>query len=196
MKELLYSTFRGNEATRYGMVMEDTVRTEYITYQQQNKHQELCVTNCGLFVSCENPLLAATPDGLAEDPSEPLSSSGLLEIKNPHNKRSLTLSEACSTGPSFYLKEEKKDEVTTYKLKPKHDYYFQVQCQLYCVNKEWCDFVVRTEKELHIQRIYRDRKWWDQQLPKLMTFYEGALLPELACPRFGKGTIREPPTPS
>lgn len=192
VKQLLYSTFRGNEATRYGMLMEDTARTEYLTYQQQNKHPEVSVENCGLFVSCENPWLAATPDGLVHDPSEQASSSGLLEIKNPHSKRDMTISEACSSGKSFFLKKED----TEYKLKQQHDYFHQVQCQLYCVNKEWCDFVVRTEKDMSIERIYRDRQWWDKQLPKLKAFYDNALLPELACPRFGKGTIREPPTPA
>lgn len=192
VKDLLHSTFRGNEATRYGMLMEDTARTEYISYQRQNWHPEVSTANCGLFVSYENPWLAATPDGIVTDPSEP-SPSGLLEIKNPYQKRSMTLEEACNSGSSFFLKENNKNGMTTYQLKTKHDYFFQVQCQMYCTGIEWCDFVVRTEKELHIERIYRDRSWWDQQLPKLKAFYEGSLLPELACPRFGKGPIREPP---
>ena len=114
---------------------------------------------------------------------------GLLEIKNPHSKREMTLSEACTTS-SFCLREEKGE----YKLKRQHDYYHQVQCQLYCVKKAWCDFVVRTGKQIHVERIYRDTVWWSKQLPKLKTFYFDALLPELACPRFGKGTIREPLT--
>ena len=81
VKEILYSTFRGNEATRYGMEMEDTARTEYLAYQQQNDHPQTSVKNCGLFVSCENPWLAATPDGLVHDPSDQTSTYVLLEIK-------------------------------------------------------------------------------------------------------------------
>ena len=75
----------------------------------------------------------------------------------------------------------------TFQPKRQHDYYYQVQCQLYCCDLEWCDFVVRTEKELHVERIYRDRKWWASQLEKLREFYFNSLLPELACPRKGKG---------
>lgn len=78
-----------------------------------------------------------------------------------------------------------------YSLKKRQDYFFQIQCQLYCEDKEWCDFVVRTEKELHIQRIFRERDWWQEQIPKLHSFYFKALLPELACPRHGRGGIRE-----
>lgn len=192
VNELLYRTFQGNEATRYGMLMEDTARTDYITYQRKNKNTEVFVTDCGLFISLDNPWLAASPDGMVQDLNEP--SVGLLEVKNPHSKRNMTLSEACS--PSFCLKEENKDAITTYKLKLKHDYFFQIQCQLYCADKEWCDFVVRTEKDLYIERIRRNRIWWDKQLPKLKAFYEDALLPELVCPRFGKGAIREPLIPS
>ena len=43
------------------------------------------------------------------------------------------------------------DEIE-YSLKRNHDYFFQVQCQMYCDNKEWCDFVVCTEKDIHIER--------------------------------------------
>lgn len=80
-----------------------------------------------------------------------------------------------------------------YRLKRRHDYYYQIQCQLYCVNREWWDFVLRTDKDLHIQQVIRDRTWWKVQLPKLHKFYFDALLPELACPRYGKGEIRDHP---
>lgn len=69
VKEFLYSTFRGNEATRYGMEMEEIARREYITHQQQN-NLEVSVTDCGLFVSLQNSWLAATPDGIVTESSE------------------------------------------------------------------------------------------------------------------------------
>ena len=55
-----------------------------------------------------------------------------------------------------------------------------------------CDFVIRTNKELYIERIYRNDTWWQKQLLKLKTFYFQALLPELACTRYYSGGIREP----
>ncbi len=79
-----------------------------------------------------------------------------------------------------------------YSLKKRHDYYYQVQCQMYCCDVEWCDFVVCTEKDLHIERINRNDMWWNEQIPKLKDFYFGALFPELASPRHGIGCIREP----
>ncbi len=44
MKELLYNTFRGNNAgitERYGMEMEETARIEYTAHQQRTKCTKL-----------------------------------------------------------------------------------------------------------------------------------------------------------
>ena len=68
VKHLLYSSFRGNEATRYGIAKEDKTRKDYITYQRRNGHPDLNVDICGLHVSLTDPWLAATPDGTVYDP--------------------------------------------------------------------------------------------------------------------------------
>ena len=60
VKNLLCNTFRGNAATRYGADMEDTARTEYVTYRRRNGHPDLEVDQCGLFISEHNSWLAAT----------------------------------------------------------------------------------------------------------------------------------------
>ena len=51
------------------------------------------------------------------------------------------------------LQRRVKEEDTKYKLKQQDNYFHQVQFQFYCVNREWCDFVVRTERDLHVERI-------------------------------------------
>ena len=188
VRNLLYTTFRGNAATRYGTAMEEIARNQYITYQRRNGHPDLEVNNCGLIISKRNNWLAATPDGLVEDPSDTSHQSGLVEIKNPYSFRDKGLHEACKAS-SFCLEVDKDTQLH---LKHRHNFYFQVQCQLYCSDKEWCDFVVRTDVDMHIERIHRDRKWWGPQLGKLRIFYFTSLLPELACPQFRCGGIREP----
>jgi len=190
VEALLYSNFRGNIATRYGLEKEESTRQQYKTYMTQNGHPNLKIEECGLFVSLENPWLAASPDGLVHDPdtAHPL---GLVEIKNPYSVRQLSIAEALKT-PSFCL-ELKKDE-DTYKLKRKHDFYYQIQCQLYCTDRKWCDFVLRTDVDMHVQRIEeRDTLWWNSNIPKLQKFYFSSLLPELTSPRFRRGGIRDPP---
>ena len=188
VESLLYSKFSGNKATMYGIEKEPEARNIYVEYQDNNGHPGLKTEQ---ILSCENPWLAASPDSIVHDPNSdpPL---GLAEYKNPYSVRNMTMSQACHSSKSFCLQEEVKNGKTTYSLKLRHDYYYQIQCQLYCTNTDWCDFVLRTEKALHIERIKRDRVWWKKQLSKLSKFYYEALLPELACPRYCKGGIREP----
>ncbi len=68
VQNLLYSKFRGNEATQYGVVTEDRAIQYYITNQLGSVHQGLSVVKCGLFVLLDNPWLAASPDGIIYDP--------------------------------------------------------------------------------------------------------------------------------
>ena len=79
----------------------------------------------------------------------------------------MTLSEACGSS-TFCLQQQERDRQVMRKLKRHHYYYYQIQYQLYCIDREWCDFVLRTDKDLHIEQIYRDRTWLEQQLQKLI----------------------------
>ncbi len=168
VQNILYSTFRGNDATRYGVANEGKTRQ-------------------GRFVSIDEPWLAASPDGVIVNCKDS-NIVGLLEVKCPFSAKSKTISEVACKSATFFL--ESADE--SCQLKHRHNYYFQIQCQLFCVNCEWCDLVVKTEMDVHIERIYRDKKWWSLQLDKLRTFYFDSLLAELACPRHRAGGIREP----
>ena len=148
----------------------------------------------GLVISVDNPWIAASPDDRAID-SLAAQSRGIVEYKNPFSVRDLTLPEACDQVKSFCLEKQEEMGQLTCKLKWRHNYYYQVQCQMYCCDVEWCDFVIRTNKDFHVEHIPRDKVWWQQQLSKLNDFYFRALLPELACPRQGKGGVREPTPP-
>ena len=128
VEELLYSTFRGNKATRYGQMMEEKTRYEYESYQQRNGHYGLKTQPVGLVISVENPWMAASPDNRVLDPSV-TPSAGIVEYKNPFSMRDMTLSEACSKA-TFCLKVLKEGSQITYQLKRQYDYYYQIQCQL------------------------------------------------------------------
>ena len=62
-----------------------TAKREYQTYQQQHGHPGLAVDSSGLFISLDDPWLAASPDGLVNDLSDASHPVGLVEIKNPHS---------------------------------------------------------------------------------------------------------------
>ena len=187
VEALLYNRFKGNIATQYGRRREENSRQKYIMYQQSHGHPNLRTQATGLIVSYHSPWLGASPDDKVLDPDSAIP-SGLAEYKNPYTAREFSIPEACKKLPSFCLEKH----ASSYRLKKRHNYHFQVQCQLFCDHKEWCDFVVNTEKDIHVERIYFDQKWWDEQHLKLQTFYFKALLPELAFPRHRNGGIREP----
>ena len=190
MKNLLYSTFTGSKATRYGITNEDTAIEEYVTRQREKGHHNLAVRKSGLVSSADNPWLAASPDGVVKDPSYCVQSpAGLVEIKNPYSAKNLTIAERTLKKCCKSMLIKKGDTIV---LNQKHDYYYQIQTQMNCANADWCDFVVRTEADMHIERIERDKEWWEKQLPRLRRFCFEALLPELASPRNGVGGIREP----
>ena len=195
VKEILYSKFRGNQATLYGSRMEETARQQYVAHQNQQSHVGLQTHSIGLVISDDNPWLAASPDDKVYDPNA-AQALGIAEYKNPYAARDFTVQEACDKVKSFCLEKQEEAGEVMYTLKRRHDYYYQIQCQMYCSKVEWCDFVLRTNKDLHVQRIPWNPDWWKQQLPRLKEFYFDALLPELACPRHGKGGIREPPAAS
>ena len=127
--------------------------------------------------------LGASPDGLVYDPSseEP---HGLLESKCPAQVSEVTVDELCTKKPSFFL--QKCDG--KYKLKQRHEYYFQIQGQMHITKRKWCDFVVwnpQATNKLIIDRIHYDPYFWDVSVyPKLKQFYLGSMLPELASPRY------------
>ena len=134
---MLYQKFCGNRAARYGNRMERFAREKYLLHQQQNGNPGLKVFATGLVISPENPWLAASPDNRVHDPKA-TPKSDLAEYKKPFSARQMTLSEACAKS-TFCLQKIENEVSVTYKLK---DHHFQMQCQMYCDDKEWCDFVV------------------------------------------------------
>ena len=122
--------------------MENQALQEYKVYQQQHGHPNLKVDKSGLCISVSNPWLAGSPDGLVSDPRGDDTSEhlGLAEIKNPFSSRSQTLIEA--TKKSTFCLEKDDDTTTGFRLKPRHDYHYQVQTLLYCTNRH---FVVRRD---------------------------------------------------
>lgn len=99
---------------------------------------------CGFVIHPDAPWLGSSPDGLVFDPTAS-PQFGLLEIKCPSKESYVD----CS-----YL----KIQSGRLKLNQSHSYYWQVQGQLLITGMDWCDFVVFAEKDIFIQRIYRDRE--------------------------------------
>ena len=93
---------------------------------------------------------------LGASPDGRINRTGLLEIKCPASKKIKTLDES-------------------------PHYYAQVQLQLHCTSREWCDFVVWTPDDMHIERVKRDENWIHDNLGVLYAFHE-EVESIVACP--------------
>ena len=166
-------------AIQWGKCNEAIARQQYAQHLQ---HQDLNVRECGLYISYQG-FLAASPDGIvcAKDGSP----AGILEIKCPYSQRNVSIIDACKKRNFFCELNEGDKRIH---LKKNHNYYYQVQGQMAILNLPWCDFVVWTLKDIHVERIFFDETFWTKQCyPKLHDFYYGIILPELVFPRYHLG---------
>ena len=183
--QLLYSSFRGNRATSWGLLQEEDTEKQYQEYMKEQCADFKVNGNCGLYVSTQYPWLAATPDGLVHDPSI-TPSRGLVEYKNPHTCRNSTIIEAMRNKKIKFLTII-NDKVS---LKRSHQYYYQIQTAMLCTETQWCDFVVRTSIDFQlVERIRLDEEFCSSFIIKVREFYFNSILPEITVKRT---PIREP----
>ena len=186
VKQLLFTEFTGNTATRWGILQESSTNEQYLQ-SKQTESPDIRTTSTGLVISNDHPWLAASPDGLVYDPLED-PPNGVVEFKNPYSVRNLTLCEAAIKAKGFCL--QYNPDTNKVGLKKNHDYFYQIQCTMYCTRRKWCDLVVRT-KDMYIERVYYDKNFWTNVIQKLQEIYFTAVLPELSFP-LGATAIREP----
>ncbi|KAM7309489.1 uncharacterized protein ISCGN_013120 [Ixodes scapularis] len=188
-------------ATRWGLDHEEEAVQSYVG-KVKSAHAIFTYRRAGLYLSTRYPHLAASPDAVVQCDC---CGSGLVEVKCPYTQRDselyvtdqrcvndshciATSSDAlpqCSgsdseprdvcADPKFCLKR------VNGRLSLKHDhmYFYQVQTQMAVCNVEYCDFVVWTTKDIHVERVFRDGAFWSQVLPKATLLFVHAVLPEL-----------------
>ena len=155
LQELLWGTFEGNRATRWGQALEDMARMEYIKYMYEQHFMtarrigelrkghdvtpfECKVWECGLTVWEEHPFLAGSPDGLVHTNNfDGKEVRLLLEIKCPGPEAKLPYAEQ----PAY--QESKFSDVGIPPGIPPH-YYCQLQGLMAIYGLKQADFVVKT----------------------------------------------------
>ena len=101
-------------------------------------------------------------------------------VKCPYTARDLTPADACAL-PGFCCALDPANGQL--KLKQNHHYFAQVQGQMAIGARPWCDFVVYTRQGIHVERIIYDKEFWNGTLlPKLTSFYDKCLAPEIVSP--------------
>ena len=128
-----------------------------------------------LFIQLKVGYIGASPDGLVHDPASH-DPSGILEIKCPYTTRDVSPEEACQDRDFHCTLEDGH-----IKLKKTHIYFHQVQLQLYVCSDlcTWCDFCVFTTKGCMVCRQYLDSEWVKECIPKLHSYFEECMLPEI-----------------
>lgn len=155
-------------ALEYGKEMEATAIQDYV---KKTGNQ---VEETGFWIRCEYPWLGGSPDGIVTDKAT--GKRGLLEVKCPYSAKHLTIREYIIEKKTAYLKNM---DGKVY-LDKTHNYFYQMQGCMFVVDMEWCDFVVRTEKDIFVERIVRNNEFIGMMLARLAEFYTRFLLPSLA----------------
>ena len=151
----------------------------------ENGHKGIKVERSGLIVNVNYGYLAASPDGLVNDPSHN-PSEGMLELKYIQMREGETLRDA------LVRKRICVHENQELKVNHHHQYFYQIQHQMFVAGRHWNDFVVKgsLSTELFIQRIDFDGSFWASVLLKLQHFFESHMLPELISRKIKYGLPR------
>ena len=104
---------------------------EKVAIHEFESLQHVTVQQCGIIVSVERPYLGCCPDGL-------IGADALLEVKCPFAARNKYINPV--TVDYLYLDEHSG----LMRLNNRHQYYYQVQGQLYITGRKTCFFVVYT----------------------------------------------------
>ena len=148
------------------------IQEYYKLKRKHGKNVDICAS-CGFVVNLKFPWLGASPDFLVFDSTE-ATSLGIGEVKCPFSKKNLSIDDACN-DKNFFL-EKLNGKVT---LKKSNNYFYQIQGCMATLDVTWCDFVVFTNIDLHVERIYFDNEFWQKVVPELSSFYSEYMLPEL-----------------
>ena len=131
-------------------------RFEAVAIEKYDEFAGVETSDCGLFVSIAHPMLAASPDGVVDNET-------LVEVKCPYTSRDRPITHV--TVPYLKLMDG------CLNLDTSHNYYYQIQGQLYCTGRTVCDLVVYTVSDMKVIRIARDDVFINAMVAKLLTFY-------------------------
>jgi putative phage-type endonuclease len=152
------SPFKSRQATLRDMVLEsigqrDDFDNPAMAWGRDNEDKALSiyeflyagtdeVTRTGFWTSGDN--LGASPDAL-------VGSKGMVEIKCPYKLKD-------ENNPMFDSIEELPH------------YWHQMQLQLLCADREWCDFFQWAPNGHRHERVYRDENWLEEHEVKFDNF--------------------------
>lgn len=171
MREILYNSSYQSEHMR------DSIKSESEIIKQYSKQTGNTLQQCGFFVSKSHPFLGASPDGL-------IGREGSIEVKKIHPRKGKTLESALLRLNII----ERTDGCLS--VNENHQYYYQMQQQLFCTERKWVEFVASDGYAIFVKCVLLDYDFWSRNLLRLESFYYNVILLELAYPRVKDGLER------
>lgn len=132
------------EHVSYGLRNERKAQELYFDVASK-KHDQFGLRDCGLDIDTTFPVFAASPDGVRTCACH---GEGLIKVKCCSAHRNIFVADIPEIDKDFLL------EPQTLKLKENHRYFTQVQFQMYVCQKQFCDFIVFTDKGIFFQTVY------------------------------------------
>ncbi|XP_022802529.1 uncharacterized protein LOC111340026 [Stylophora pistillata] len=164
------------KAVKYGCKYEESAIRAYEQVMKQ-QHINFELKRCGLFINKEYPYIHATPDFLV---SCDCCGLGCGEVKCPISIKDGNFEEYSHKSTSCL-----EDVNGKLKLRRTHNYYYQVQQQLFTLpERKFCDFVVfsrdsQGNSQIVCDRINPDTEHSKNVLSKLEVFWRICILPEM-----------------
>lgn len=150
MAQLICERLTGKQAESFSnAAMQRGTELEPIARSEYEIRNDVMVFETGLVIHPDIEYFGASPDGLVGD-------AGLVEIKCPNT---WTHIETIKTG------------------EPKREYIIQMQSQMACTGRQWCDFVSFDDRlPEHLAyfetRIHRDDEFIGQMLAEISIFLD------------------------
>ncbi len=133
-------------AMQYGIENEPTALGAYTYIDKPDDVKDNTIKEATFVIHPNHPWLGASPDALVGD-------DGLLEIKCPYGARH-------------------NNKFTSITHSSKEHYYAQMQIQMSCTQRNWCDFYQWSPNSFMLERVEHNPKWVADALPILKEFYE------------------------
>lgn len=143
--------------TDYGILNEPKALRLYESYG-------IKITSCGLFISKRYPHIAATPDGLVGNDT-------VVEVKCPYTKRGLYINE---DAMSCLYKDPISGRLV---LHQDHEYYTQIQTQLFAAEKKYANLVLYTENDFKVIDVPRNDEIIGKIVDQVTDFYNNYFRP-------------------
>lgn len=163
-------------ATLYGKRNEHKAIAAALDLFEFQKHQDFCSRKSGLIIDPAFPYFAASPDHIFH-----CSCCGtvVVEAKCPFKFDNFNREDGIRSliaRPNPYIIREKDGSI---KMNHKHEYYFQVQMQIYLSKASYALFVVWAPKFTLFIKVRKNEVFWKIHSEKAVKFFEQVLVPEI-----------------